>query len=125
MELLTDGAYESQNTQSPVAVMPWGGSKGPALEAYNQLVAAGEAVGWYYTMFINPLPPALLQELREKELVLVPELNYIGQFASVLRSQGVRAEPITQYTGLPFKVRDLVERISERVGAGRKESVAV
>ena len=125
LELLTDGAYESQNTQSPVAVMPWGGSKGPALEAYNQLVAAGEAVGWYYTMFINPLPPALLQELREKELVLVPELNYIGQFASVLRSQGVRAEPITQYTGLPFKVRDLVERISERVGAGRKESVAV
>ena len=125
LELLTDGAYESQNTQSPVAVMPWGGSKGSALEAYNQLVAAGEAVGWYYTMFINPLPPALLQELREKELVLVPELNYIGQFASVLRSQGVRAEPITQYTGLPFKVRDLVERISERVGAGRKESVAV
>ena len=125
LELLQDGTYESQNTHRQVAIMPWGGSKGPALEAYNQLVAAGEEVGWYYTMYLNPLPPALLQELREKELVLVPELNYLGQFASVLRSQGVRAEPITQYTGLPFKVRDLVERISERVGAGRKESIAV
>jgi len=45
----------------------------------------------------------------------VPELNYLGQFASVLRSQGVNAEPITQYTGLPFKVKDLVQRISSRL----------
>ena len=105
--------------------MPWGGSKGPADEAYKRLAAAGADVGWYYTMYLNPLPPALLDELRQKELVLVPELNYLGQFSAILRSQGVRAESITQYTGLPFKVSDLVARISERVEAGRKESVAV
>jgi hypothetical protein len=56
--------------------------------------------------------------------VLVPELNYLGQFASLLRSLGVRAEPLTQYTGLPFKIKDLVQRISERVSAERKEGVA-
>jgi len=53
----------------------------------------------------------------------VPELNYMGQFASVLRSQGVKAEAITQYTGLPFKVRELASRIRDRVGTQQKESV--
>ncbi|MDP6511932.1 MAG: hypothetical protein QF878_01900, partial [SAR202 cluster bacterium] len=60
---------------------------------------------------------------RSKDLVLVPELNYMGQLASVLRSYGVNAEAITQYTGLPFKVRDLVSRIRDRVGTQQKESV--
>ena len=33
--------------------------------------------------------------------------------AGILRAQGVNAEAITQYTGLPFRVRDLVERINK------------
>ena len=125
LKLLEDGTYESANTESSVVVMPWGGSKGPAIEAYNQLVAAGEDIGWYYTMYLTPLPPALVDELQRKELVLVPELNYTGQFSSLLRSQGVRAESITQITGLPFKVSDLVERLMARVRSESRESVAV
>ena len=76
-------------------------------------------------MFLNPLPPGLLEELRQKELVLVPELNFQGQLSTILRSYGVRAESITQYTGLPFKVVDLVDRIGERIRQNQKESVAV
>ena len=125
LKLLEDGTYERRNADAAVAVMPWGGSKGPAQAAYLQLIAADEDVAWYYTMYLNPLPPALLEELRLKELVLVPELNYQGQFSSILRSFGVRAESITQYTGLPFKVTDLVERLAERVQAERQERVAV
>ncbi len=114
LKLLEDGTFEEENGDQPVAVMPWGGSKGPAREAYNTLMAQGENLGWYYTMYLHPLPPKLLAKLREKELVLVPELNYQGQFAGILRSQGVRAEAITQYSGLPFKARDLVSTITER-----------
>ena len=125
LKLLEDGTYESLNPESQIAVMPWGGSKGPTLEAYQQLTAAGEDIAWLYTMFLNPLPPKLLGDLKRKQLVLVPELNYQGQLSSILRSHGVRAESITQYTGLPFKVRDLVSRISERVGSERKEAVTV
>ena len=76
-------------------------------------------------MFLNPLPTELLEELRQKDLVLVPELNYMGQFSSVLRSQGVKAESITQYTGLPFKVGELADRITERLEQEQKVSVAV
>ncbi len=125
LNLLEDGTYESQNREHPVAVMTWGGSKGPTQEAYNTLMERDIPLAWYYTIFLNPLPPKLLEELRQKELVIVPELSYQGQFASHLRSLGVHAEALTQYTGLPFKVRDLVPRISERVESYQKKAVTV
>ena len=125
LKLLEDGTYECENPEQSVAVMPWGGSKGPTREAYEALMEEGYPLGWYYTTQLHPLPPKLLEELREKELVLVPELNYLGQFSMVLRSLGVRAESITQYTGLPFKVRDLTEKIKERTGVQAKRMVKV
>jgi len=95
--------------------MPWGGSKGPVQEAYELLVQEGLDIGWYYTMFLNPIPKKLLAELKEKKLIIVPELNYRGQWSSILRSYGVNAKSITQYTGLPFKVNDLVHEIKQNI----------
>lgn len=125
LALLQDGTYEREHVREPVAILPWGGSKGPTRDAYNMLLEQGETLGWYYTMYLHPLPPKLLEELRHKELVIVPELNYLGQFSSILRSQGVRAESITQYTGLPFNVSELMGRISERVKAHQRKAVTV
>ena len=115
LKLLEEDHYEADNTDAKVAIMTWGGSKGPAQEAYDELRQKGVDVGWYFSMFLNPLPPRLLEELRSKDLVIVPELNYQGQWASILRSEGVKAQAITQYTGLPFKVSDLVSRVTEIV----------
>ena len=123
LELLNDGTYESEKTDASVAVMPWGGSKGPSLGAWRELAAAGADLGWYYTMYLNPLPDGLADELRAKELVIVPELNFMGQFSAYLRSLGIRAESITQITGLPFKVKDLTQAISDKAGIEQKESV--
>ena len=107
--------FESQNSDASIALVPWGGTKGPALDAYNQLVADGVDLSWYYTMFIHPMPPEMIEALRQKDLVIVPELNYMGQYASYLRSEGINATAITQYTGLPFKVRRLVTEIKNLV----------
>ena len=123
LKLLENEAYERENASEPIAVMTWGGSKGPSWEAYKTLIEEGEPLAWYYTMFLHPLPVALVEELRKKELVIVPELNYQGQFSSVLRSLGIRAESITQYTGLPFKVGSLVENIRLKAGALREGMV--
>jgi 2-oxoglutarate ferredoxin oxidoreductase subunit alpha len=125
VKLLEEEDYERDGADHPIAVMPWGGSKGPALEAYNTLKRDGVPVGWYYSIFLNPLPPKLLEELKQKELVIVPELNYQGQFSSILRSWGVKAESITQYTGLPFKARTLVDRITDMTNARLKEAAGV
>ena len=116
LDLLKDGSYESQNSDASIALVPWGGTKGPALDAYNQLVEDdGIDLSWYYTMFIHPMPSEMIEALRQKDLVIVPELNYMGQYASYLRSEGINATAITQYTGLPFKVRHLVTEIKNLV----------
>ena len=115
IKALEDGDFEVDSIDSPIALVPWGGTKGPTREAYNKLIESGVDIAWLYTMFINPLPPEMLETLRKKELVLVPELNYQGQFSMILRSLGVKAISITQYTGLPFKVKDLVERVNQQI----------
>lgn len=125
LALLNDGTYESDNTSASVAVMPWGGSKGSALAAYRQLRAEGVDIAWYYTMFLSPMPQGLMEELLQKDLVLIPELNYLGQLSMVLRGDRVRAESITQYTGLPFKVSELAERIREAARVGSERLAAV
>ena len=123
LALLHESDFECENPDAPVAVVPWGGSKGPALEAYGHLIGTGLNLGWMYTMFLHPLPPAMLDRLRSKELVIVPELNYQGQFSALLRSYGVNAESITHYTGLPFKVSDLKREIRERMMSVMREEV--
>ena len=124
LHLLEENIYERENADAPIAVMPWGGSKGSGREAYDRLKAQGvNNLAWYYSMRINPLPPKLLEELRKKDLVLVPELNYLGQFSSYLRGLGVKAESITQYTGLPFRPTDLANRIKEKVGTSSRKAV--
>ena len=125
LKLLEDGTFESERKGAAVAVMPWGGSKGSVREAYDLLREDGVDLGWYYTMYLHPLPPKLLKELRGKDLVIVPELNYQGQFASVLRSLGVNAEAITQYTGLPFKAGELVQRITSMLAPASRAKQTV
>ena len=115
LSLLEDGTYQEDNVDCPVAIMPWGGTRSAAREAYGVLRAEAVDVGWAYTMFLHPLPPRLLESLRRKELVIVPELNYLGQFSSILRGQGVRAESITQYAGTRFRYQELRKRLLERM----------
>ena len=117
LALLENGDYESENASAKIVVMPWGGSKGSVREAFDLLVAEGLDLGWYYTMFISPLPAKMLEELKSKDLVIVPELNFQGQMALNLRSLGVRAEAITQYTGLPFGPSNLAGRIKQLLGS--------
>ena len=123
--LLDDGTFESENESSNIALVPWGGSKGPALDAFNELREEGVDLSWYYTMYIHPMPEEMLTALKQKDLVIVPELNYMGQFASVLRGEGINPVAITQYTGLPFKVRDLVANIKELMDSAVKDGATV
>jgi 2-oxoglutarate ferredoxin oxidoreductase subunit alpha len=115
LKALETGTYEVEQARAAVALMPWGGSKGAAREAYLRMNGDGADLGWYYTMYLNPLPPGLLDELRVKELVIVPELNYLGQFSAYLRELGVNARSIRQYTGLPFKVNELMAAIQHEM----------
>ena len=113
--LLNDAPFEIENSESDVAIMPWGSSKGVAREAYQKLIGDNKDVGWIYSVALNPLPQEVIDELKNKKLVIVPELNYQGQWSSILRMEGVNAVSVTQYTGLPFKPTDLANKISDKI----------
>jgi len=118
LDLLTGAHYEIENADADVIIMPWGSSKGPAREAYDRLRADGADIGWVYSVALNPLPEEVLSVLKSGKKVIVPELNYLGQWSALLRQDGINAESVTQYTGLPFRPADLVDSIGERIGVG-------
>jgi len=118
LDLLNGAQYEIENADADVIIMPWGSSKGPAREAYDRLRADGADIGWVYSVALNPLPEEVLSVLKSGKRVIVPELNYLGQWSALLRQDGINAESITQYTGLPFRPADLVDSIGERIGVG-------
>ncbi len=121
LDLLNDAHYEIEDQGATAMIMSWGSSKGPAREAYERLKDDGVDVGWLYSMALNPLPEAIKDALSRANLVIVPELNFMGQWSAVLRQHGYRAESVTQYTGLPFKPATLVDRIAARVAELRAE----
>ena len=118
LDLLNGAHYEIENADADVIIMPWGSSKGPAREAYDRLLASGENVGWLYSVALHPLPDEVKNVLASADKIIVPELNYLGQWSSLLRQEGYKAESITQYTGLPFRPADLVVSIRERIDVG-------
>ena len=95
--------------------MPWGSSKGVAREAFDKLSESGEVFTWIYSVALNPLPKEVIKQLKQKKLVIVPELNFQGQWSSILRMEGINAISVTQYTGLPFKPTDLSEKILDKI----------
>lgn len=118
LDLLDGAHYEIENADADVIIMPWGSSKGPAREAYDRLRADGADIGWVYSVALNPLPEEVLEVLKSGKRVIVPELNYLGQWSALLRQDGINAESITQYTGLPFRPADLVDSIGGLIGVG-------
>ena len=115
LSLLNDAHYEIEDEDRQVIIMSWGSSKGPAREAYLRLKNQGTDIGWIYSVALNPLPEKVKQALGKANFILVPELNYIGQWSAILRQHGYKAESITQYTGLPFKPDTLVQKIQARI----------
>ncbi len=113
LDLLNGSHFEIEKSDSGIYVMPWGSSKGPAREAYERLLEEKKDIGWIYSVALNPLPIEIKDILSKAKNIIVPELNYLGQWSSILRMDGYNAQSITQYTGLPFKPSILVEKIKE------------
>jgi pyruvate/2-oxoacid:ferredoxin oxidoreductase alpha subunit len=72
----------------------------------------------FYPKALFPLPDAKLKAFLEKRCtVIVPEMNYTGQFAGMLRaraqSYGIERPivKLTQYGGVPISTRQVYEQI--------------
>lgn len=62
---------------------------------------------------LSPLPEAtILDFVASARTVLVPEVNYTGQLAHLVRATlGLEAQPITRYGGMPFTSSEVLAEI--------------
>ena len=98
-------------TSGKLAVVGWGSTYGPILQAVRRARAKGLEVSHIHVRHIWPLPSNLGELLKGYEKILVPEMN-TGQFKTVLRDQYlVDAKPLTKTSGQPFTIAELEEAI--------------
>ena len=103
-----------------VGILGWGSAEGAAQEASRLAANEGITVAGFYPRTLMPLPvDAITEWVEGKKRIIVPEVNYAGQFARLLRSDaGIEVESIARITGLPFTATDIFESI--KVGEGAK-----
>ncbi|MCZ7655938.1 MAG: 2-oxoacid:acceptor oxidoreductase family protein [Rhodocyclaceae bacterium] len=109
-----------------VGVISWGSNFGESLEAMLKARGEGIRCAAMKVVMLSPFPTervaAFLADCKE---VLVPELNYQGQFANLLQAHVAR--PVTRLNrvpGEPMKVEDILEEIRRLAGKKAAQKAA-
>ena len=98
-----------------LGIIGWGATQGSIREAVDRALAAGIKVAAMHPRVLNPLPEERLKEfIGSVKHVLVPEVNYQGQFAHHLAANlGVRPIRLNKIGGLPFTPGEIYNKIEE------------
>jgi len=113
------GMYEQfGDDDAALGIIGWGSTIGPVREAVARAKENGIPVAVFYPKALFPLPDARLRAFLEKrQAVIVPEMNFTGQFAGMLRaraqSYGIERPivKLNQYGGAPLLARQVYEQI--------------
>lgn len=106
---------ESGDESGTLAVVGWGSTYGPISEAVKIAQVDGLKVSHIHVRYLNPFPANLRELLGQFDKVLVPEMNN-GQLKTVLRDKFlIDAKSLTQVSGLPFKIKDVLSAIRAEV----------
>ncbi len=107
-----------------VGILGWGSSFGEVLETMYEAKAEGISIAAMKVVMLSPLPIDALREFfADCREILVPELNYEGQFAGLV--SGALGKPVTRMsraTGSPMVVKEIlqeVRRLSKQAPAPR------
>ncbi len=100
-----------------VGIISWGSTAGAVIEAIQRLHAQGLKAELLAPKMLWPIPDHQVGEfIRRKQRVLVAEVNYSQQYATILRARyGTHLESVTTYGGVPFRIDELVEAIKGKV----------
>jgi 2-oxoglutarate ferredoxin oxidoreductase subunit alpha len=98
-----------------IGVIGWGSSEGVIREAVQMAVDKGYSVGALHPKILYPQPLAKLREfIGGCKAVIIPELNFTGQFATLMRKRFVfDFVQLNKTTGLPFAPQEIVDKIQE------------
>lgn len=107
--------------QAKVGLLCWGTTVGPARGAVSRALHQNLPVSMFQVQMLSPLPEDAIREfVASVTTVLVPEVNFQGQFARQIRLiLGARVRSMTQYTGLPFTESAILRKIYELLELAR------
>jgi 2-oxoglutarate ferredoxin oxidoreductase subunit alpha len=109
-------AHEYGDPTAEIGFLTWGSTLGVVAEAIDVLAARGIKAHALAPRMLWPLPTHQIDPfLRGKRRVIVPEVNFTGQFAQVLKThyQNVEFERLNVYGGQPFDVARVVEVVDK------------
>ena len=100
---------------APVAILGWGSTIGPVREAVERAEAEGMPVAVLYTKMIYPLPRKEIAAFIEPRTeIIVPEMNYTGQFARMIQAEFWREViSVRKYGGVPFATHEIYAEIKK------------
>lgn len=105
-----------------VLLVGWNSTHGPIREAVEKARAAGESVSALHLRYLSPLQPGIKEIFDGFNHVFVVEINDeglygSGQLCSLLRSRfcDPKIRGITKTDGLPFKVREILTQMQEKL----------
>jgi 2-oxoglutarate ferredoxin oxidoreductase subunit alpha len=108
-------AHEYGDPSAEIGFLTWGSTLGVVVEAIDRLAEQGIKAHALAPRMVWPLPTHQLDPfLAGKKTVIVPEVNYQGQFAQLLKThyQNVEFTSLNVYGGQPFDVSRIVEALS-------------
>ncbi len=115
------GMFESWgDADAELGIVGWGSTSGPVREAMARARAGGISTAAFYPKALWPLPARSLKAfLQKRARVLVPEMNYTGQFAGMLRARmqeygvNIPLVRLNTYGGVPLTAREVYDKIVE------------
>lgn len=98
-----------------IGIVTWGSTMGAVVEAVDLAREKGIAVEALAPRMLWPIPDRQVGEfVRSKKVLIVPEVNYSGQFADLLAARYKRdVVKLSSYGGTPIKVARIVKAIEE------------
>ncbi len=103
------------DSTAEVGILTWGSTMGAAIEAAQVAAEKGIRAEVLAPRMLWPLPDRQIEEfVRGKRVLIVPEVNYTGQFADLLSARYKRdLVKLNSYGGVPMKVARIVQAIEE------------
>ncbi|MBI3076820.1 MAG: 2-oxoacid:acceptor oxidoreductase subunit alpha [Deltaproteobacteria bacterium] len=113
-----NGVKLAGDAQAEVGILGWGSTYGAVLEAVARVRGEGRRVKVLYPTLLNPMPRKEIGEfLRSVKKVVVPELNFTGHFATLLRAEfGIDPIRLDLCQGVPFTPGQIYATIKEVIG---------
>jgi 2-oxoglutarate ferredoxin oxidoreductase subunit alpha len=98
-----------------IGIIGWGSTEGVIREAVQMAQDKGYSVGALHPKILYPQPLAKLAEfIQGTKAVIIPEVNFTGQFATALRKRfAYDFIQLNKCIGLPFTPKEIFDKIEE------------